>query len=339
MSNDPLADTYSQLDVIWSRDEVPPKPIDGRMYVIISDLHLGNGGKADNFRHNRDIFMKATDHYLNQGYSLILAGDTEDLWQFDLSEVTRTYGDTVYRRLKQFDKANRLARIFGNHDREWGPIADPAFNNALRQGCPEAVKLAGAHHRPRVLIVHGHQGSPESDKAIWFSRFFVHLYRYVEPLTHSLSDDPAVTLSAISSGYERTMYGWAKANRVLLICGHSHRAVAASVSYTESLLRQKAGLQAQKETSASAARASISIQIDQIDAEIAHEKKRGRAFTPVEDTAPPIPCYFNTGCCCYKDGLTAIEIGADQIALVKWSAQRDPLRSMPLGECLTAIAS
>ncbi len=338
MPNARVADTYRQLEAIWTGSEALPLQLQGKKYAIISDVHLGNGGKADNFRHNHDIFLMATGSYLEQGHHLILAGDTEDLWQFDLQEVRNSYDTTVYDRLRHFSDANRLTRVFGNHDREWGPLRDPAFRVPPCHGHPEAVKLTDSANKPRVMILHGHQGTADSDKCSWASRFFVHLYRYVEPYMHPLSDDPAATRSDVSGDYERMMYNWAKAHRVLLICGHSHRAVAASLSYTQSLQKHKAELETQNHTPTSAgADASVTLKIKEIDAVIEHEKKRGRNFTPVEETGNPVPCYFNTGCCCYADGMTAIEIASDQITLVKWSQERIVFQSMPLGQCLTSI--
>ena len=36
--------------------------------------------------------------------------------------------------------------------------------------------------------------------------------------------------------------------------------------------------------------------------------KRDRVIVPVEEEGEPLPCYFNTGCGTYTDGLTALEI-------------------------------
>jgi hypothetical protein len=38
---------------------------------------------------------------------------------------------------------------------------------------------------------------------------------------------------------------------------------------------------------------------------------------PVERAGEPLPCYFNTGCALYTDGITAIEISDREIRLVK----------------------
>jgi hypothetical protein len=38
----------------------------------------------------------------------------------------------------------------------------------------------------------------------------------------------------------------------------------------------------------------------------------------VDPGVEPLPCYFNSGCGLYTDGMTALEIDDDNIRLVKW---------------------
>jgi len=54
-------------------------------YALFSDLHLGDGGKVDNFFHNEETMRLALKYYKNSGYSIILLGDVEELWQFQQS--------------------------------------------------------------------------------------------------------------------------------------------------------------------------------------------------------------------------------------------------------------
>ena len=49
------------------------------------------------------------------------------------------------------------------------------------------------------------------------------------------------------------------------------------------------------------------------------EEKRDRVIVPVDPEGEPLPCYFNTGCATYTDGLTALEICDPEIRLVKWN--------------------
>ena len=43
-----------------------------------------------------------------------------------------------------------------------------------------------------------------------------------------------------------------------------------------------------------------------------------RDSDPTEPEGEPLPCYFNSGCALYTDGLTTIELEHDTIRLVKW---------------------
>jgi hypothetical protein len=54
------------------------------------------------------------------------------------------------------------------------------------------------------------------------------------------------------------------------------------------------------------------------------EKEKGRVIEPIDPTGDPKPCYFNTGCGLYSDGITALDIQEDQIRLVKW--ERDTIQ-------------
>ena len=38
----------------------------------------------------------------------------------------------------------------------------------------------------------------------------------------------------------------------------------------------------------------------------------------VDAEGAPRPCYYNSGCCLYNDGITALELADDAIRLVKW---------------------
>ena len=47
--------------------------------IIFSDSHRGDGSLADEFHKDRDIFEAALQHYLDEGYTLIEAGDNDEL--------------------------------------------------------------------------------------------------------------------------------------------------------------------------------------------------------------------------------------------------------------------
>jgi UDP-2,3-diacylglucosamine pyrophosphatase LpxH len=308
--------SFSQL---WRSDDVPACATRGKKYVIISDIHLGDGGGADDFRHNVKTLTNALNHYNKNGYNLILLGDIEEFWQFDLEKIVNQYKRTVYKAIKAFGD-ERVYRVFGNHDLEWRSLPDPIRKNPARYGSAlEAIKMRDKEGTIRLLLVHGHQGDKDIDKHIWRSRFLVRLYRRVEPYV-KLDRHTSATQSQITKNYEQIMYSWAKSAQAILICGHSHRAIFASKSYTDRLRDKIAKLEA--EIAANPINAKLiernHTKIEELRHEYREEKRRKRDIDPTEPHGKPLPCYFNAGCALYTDGITAIEIAHDAIRLVKW---------------------
>jgi len=135
-------------------------------YALFSDLHLGDGKKADNFARNEETMILALNHYKKNGYSLILLGDVEELWQFDLIRIQNRYDKNIYDLIRSFTD-NKVNRIFGNHDREWKRPRDPILNDVnASHGTPEAIMLGDY-----IFLVHGHQGDYFCDKVVWFSKY------------------------------------------------------------------------------------------------------------------------------------------------------------------------
>jgi hypothetical protein len=190
---------------------------------------------------------------------------------------------------------------------------------------PQALKLIDNNGMARILLVHGHQGSIDADKFSWFSRFWVRVFRIVEPFARKIGvySTTSATKSQITKDYERTFYQWAKENKIILICGHSHRAIFASKSHAENLREEIAqlGLENSKLKLLSSKYLDNLRKIRAKKKELKDEKSKGRLIDPTDPGKEPLPCYFNTGCGLYSDGLTGIEIESDAIRLVKWNRE------------------
>ncbi len=316
--------TEEKLTALWQDQSTLTLTTRGLKYVIISDTHMGDGGEADDFRENEKALTRALAYYKDNGYHLILLGDVEEFWQFDLERIAKKYGNSVYAALKAFD-GDRVFRVYGNHDSEWGCPPDPARKNSNgRKGSPEAIKLRDVNSQASILLVHGHQGSKDADKYSWFSRFVVRgLFKPIEGAAKwlGLYGHPAATKSQVTKDYEKIFYDWAKANKVIVICGHSHRAIFASRSYVDRLQQQLEDAQASiLSNRGNEATMRVKLrEVEKLRQQLADEKDKGRDITPMEPNGKTLPCYFNSGCALYTDGLTAIEITGDVIRLVKWS--------------------
>ena len=314
---------WRKLDALWENKDI--KALDGKdkKYAIFSDTHFGNGGEADDFHGNQEALIHALGFYDKNDYALILLGDIEELWQFDLDDIFIYYANSVYAKIQAFGDA-RLHRVFGNHDREWGGWSDPIKSPGQKIGfADEAIKMRDINGETRLLLVHGHQGSIDSDKYSWFSRFFVRVYAGIEAFLKNIGffGQASATKSQVTKDYERTLYCWAKSRKVMLLCGHSHRAIFASLSYSERLSQKITHLQADNSMAGvhKTTRIKNLAEIESLSGQLEDEKAKGRVIEPVEQGKPPIPCYFNTGCGLYSDGMTALEIEGDAIRLVKWN--------------------
>jgi len=234
-------ETFSQLSRLWEDENISVLSTAESKYAILSDLHFGDGGPADDFHHNKETFKRMLTYYQEKGYSIILLGDIEELWQFDLDQVKKEYDDEIYSLFRKLEDGH-VIRIFGNHDREWESPPDPVMKKPGKtRGAPEALKIGNDAHHPFILLVHGHQGNIESDKNSWISKFLVRgAFKPFEPIAKILGlyGHPTATKSQITTDYEQVMYAWAKENKVILICGHSHRAIFASTSYSRRLQKQ-----------------------------------------------------------------------------------------------------
>ena len=279
-------------------------------------------GGADDFWPNELHLLYALDYYLQKGYELILLGDIEEFWQFDLPAIVRRYGETVYAAIRCYGDG-RIHRVYGNHDIEWSGLVDPARYDAQQAALAAgALRLQGPDGTMALLLIHGHQGSLRADKFAWLSRFFVRLFRVVEPLALmiGLYRRGAVTKSRLARDFGRTMYAWAGTHRALLICGHSHRPIFASRSTAEVLDRRIAELNALSMAALKEGHVPLDYQMEilRLRGELIRERLYNRVVLPMEPGGEPLPCYFNTGCCLYGDGLTAIEIADGNISLVRW---------------------
>lgn len=314
--------TRVKLDEIWRRTDFDELELAAGPFVILSDLHMGNGSRADDFRHNERLVEEMLLDYAGRGFSLVLLGDVEEFWLFDLNHIRARYDATVYRAIRAFGD-DRVYRIFGNHDIEWGLLDDPARSHQrTTAAASEAIKIKDAVGEVRILLIHGHQGSRNADKGSWASRFFLRLLRPMKPMARStrVYRSPSATRSQITRDYERTFYEWAKEQGVLLICGHTHRAIFASKSYAQRLKAELAALSAGGQ------------KIDPLTLDrkrrrllraLERERMEDRDIASVERRVDPSPCYFNTGCALYKDGVTCIELDEKEIRLVKWDHTPD----------------
>ena len=286
-------------------------------YALFSDLHMGDGGNSDLFKDNKKTMKFALGYYKEKGYSIILLGDIEELWQFNFIDIHNYYDKSIYEPLRSF-QTNKVHRIFGNHDCDWKrPPTDPIFyNENIQHGAPEAIKLGDD-----IFLVHGHQGDKTCDRKTWESRYWA---RKGEPYVaigkvFGISNRLA-TKSQIPGNREKLYYEWAIDNKVILICGHTHNAIFASRLYYCWLKDQikKKETEIKKSSTSKVRIWKLNEEIKKHNIDLHIEERMGRHSNKLSTTGKPLPCYFNTGCGHFKGGMTNIEIEGDKIRLIKW---------------------
>jgi UDP-2,3-diacylglucosamine pyrophosphatase LpxH len=291
-------------------------------FIIFSDQHKGRRNGADDFMLAEPNYLAALDHYSREDYFFINLGDSEELWENTLWQV-RKKNKATFEAEKKFIAHNRYIKISGNHDLYWNTSPLAPVDLQLMYG--ERIKVyeglilqtlvtdtASADpldHSPlTIYLTHGHQGDAQSD-GNWFSKFFVGwIWAPLQALLRINPNTPAYDAEK-KTLHNSLMYDWISPQPgKMLITGHTHQPVFASLTHLERLYKQfqLAGQENNKERSAAL--------LDEI-------KKREKEFTAVAlDYMNMKPSYFNSGCCCFSDGdITGIEIADGCIRLVKWA--------------------
>jgi len=86
-------------------------------FIILSDTHKGGRDRADEFERCEPACTAALRAYCDLGFSLILLGDIEELWEQGFRKVERNYAELM--RLERTFGAGRYYRVWGNHDDAW----------------------------------------------------------------------------------------------------------------------------------------------------------------------------------------------------------------------------
>jgi len=122
---------------------------------VISDLHIGSGGKMDNFNSRKtNLLMHFLDYIEKTQGKLIIIGDLLELWHCGLDEIL-SFHKELFARLNQTD----FTYILGNHDEELAEMtrnrqADLPILSRIKS--PEIINIAGKNFK----FMHGHEVDP-----------------------------------------------------------------------------------------------------------------------------------------------------------------------------------
>lgn len=318
--------------------------------IILSDLHKGIRDGADDFRFSERAYNAALAYYYHQGYILASMGDVEELWENRRGPVFDTYERSLVLE-GAFHQDGRLWRFWGNHDDNW------RYNGELRHlqrvfgGGPVTVHqelllqvVDGEKTLGRLLLLHGHQGTLDSDRFPLISRFFVrYIWRPLQRITRYSPNTPAKDWK-LQHGHNNALYQWAERQPgLVLIAGHTHRPVFKSATHEAKileLLEQARGALRVKPGDESQLN-----RISELAAELEWVRaQQWQAPSFIGQVEQRRPSYFNTGCCCFVDGdITGIEIANGRIALIRWPnpdgrPRPHELESAPLADVFDALS-
>ena len=280
-------------------------------WVILSDLHIGDGSPRDEFRHNKDLVHRALEaHYLPRRFRLILNGDIEDLYKVPLRAITTANRDT-FDLFAQFQRDAGLYKITGNHD------LDLTLHNPALLRFPLLPGLRLRFGEQETFILHGHQAD-----------FLTHgCHRLVSLFMRHVATPLRIPNGGVAhdSGKryrtEKLIYDFAKSRGLLAIIGHTHRPLFESLSRIDYLKFEIEKLCRAYPRADAAEREALGRKARLYQTELQQALDKGPsngARAGLYDSGRLLPCVFNSGCATGKRGVTAIEIADGQISLVFW---------------------
>ena len=303
--------------------------------VVFSDQHKGARDGADDFWRAERAYCSALAYYFELGHRLIVLGDAEELWEtWSPAKVIRKHAGNDNRALDleaRFQVAGRYDRAWGNHDLNWSDPAQVAKHLVAGGPFPESFEvregirlrvLSAGRELGRLFLVHGHQGTADSQVITAVSRPVVRLFGFLQRRFKRGWNTPSTDWK-LRQRHDRAMFAWAKSkrsDRVVLIAGHTHRPVFWDSQRKPPTDREIEMLEGELRDAEQAAASDLPRAERAADLAYAEADKRwgeGSGGPPAEDMIPP--CYFNTGCCSFADGdATGLEIEGGEIRLVRW---------------------
>ncbi len=158
------------------------------MKIFISDLHLGDASRTDDFHRDKE-FLDFLAFVEKEARELIIVGDLFELWQADLNRVLFIHSEII-KKLLFLRKRIKINYIIGNHDY----IPFERFNDSEL-----GVFLEYRDNDSGIVAEHGHQ--------------YDIFNRYLNPL-EAIKWPPGKRLNLFVAGLERVLHPsfdrWAK---------------------------------------------------------------------------------------------------------------------------------
>ncbi|ALV22084.1 metallophosphoesterase [Carnobacterium antarcticum] len=206
-------------------------------YVFFSDVHRGDGSMSDEFTRNRNIYLHALKHYYENNFTYIEAGDGDEMLEYSDFKYTKNAHREVFDIIKKFFDKKRLIRLYGNHDiflknkkfveenyyTNYDEYNEVFFDFLKGLKPVEALVLRNLETGQEILTVHGHQGDAPNDQFAFFTMLSL---KFFWRFLHGFGiRNPSSPIKNVSKRHkiEKNFNKWIKKNKMMLICGHTHR--------------------------------------------------------------------------------------------------------------------
>lgn len=278
--------------------------------VIFSDLHMGGGGRRDEFRRNSALFNRVlNEYYLKEGSTLVLNGDVEELHKYSYRKIRQSW-DPIYETFHKFHDKGKLFKLVGNHDDKIANFMQRNKDFELY----DALEVTG-FRRP-VYLYHGHQSAR---RYIRFNEVNEKFLKYVaKPLgiknwAKAHDNDKQIKV-------EHRLYEFSLAEGIISVVGHTHRPLFESLSeadltkfFIEFNLRRYSMAKRHEKKEIEAEIKRLKVCFEEITA-----SRAGEIQSCVYSSEIPVPCLFNSGAVLGKRGMTCLELTKKDIRLVHW---------------------
>ena len=219
-------------------------PIECEKVVIFSDHHKGIRNGADDFEQCESSYNDALDYFYKEGYTLIILGDAEELWEESVSSVIKS-NEKILKKEALFFNQNRYYRIYGNHDYDWKShklVKQYLWDYFPKLKVHESLLITVSDRN--YFLFHGHQGELLNDYLRGLSKVIVKwVWRTFQLITKKSISHLSKHIDEVK-WHDDVLYKWSsKQKDIISIAGHTHRPIWLSHTHKE----QKEGKVTKKE--------------------------------------------------------------------------------------------
>jgi len=228
-TNSRLSEAYKNARVEYFDDD--------SKYIFFSDCHRSDGSLSDEFNRNKNIYLYALEYYFKNGFVYVEAGDGDELWEHRKFKDIVNANHDVFEAIKKFFYHDRLIMLYGNHNvylknqeyvknnyyYYYDEYHEMVFEFLKGIKPCEALVLKYKKTGQDILTVHGHQGDLPNDQ-FWVPSMLS--LKYFWRFMHSFGfQNPSSPVKNAQKRHkiEKNYCKWIDENRIMLICGHTHR--------------------------------------------------------------------------------------------------------------------